>query len=95
MNPKIYTSTELAEILGVTSETIRREIKRNRLKCFYVGNEARFTQVHIEEYMNIKNFGMTEREMELVAEKEKLIEVIAQKDKVIENIKDFILKEVQ
>lgn len=94
MNPKIYTTTDLAKILEVSNETIRREIKRGNLRCFYVGNEARFTQVHIEEYMNIKNFGMTEREMELVAEKEQLLEVIAEKDKVIRSIKDFILREV-
>lgn len=94
MNPKIYTVKEIAEILIVSDETVRREIKRDKLRCFYVGNEARFTQVHLEEYMNVKNFGMTEREMELIAEKEELIEVIAQKNKVIQDIKSFILKEV-
>lgn len=94
MNPKIYTTTDLAKMFDTSSATIRREIERERLKCFYVGNEARFTQVHLEAYMNIRNFGMTEREMELVAEKEQLLEVIKEKDQVIESIKNFILKEV-
>lgn len=93
MNPKIYTVKEIAEILSVSDETIRREIKRNKLRCFYVGNEARFTQVHLEEYMNIKNFGMTQRELELEQEKEELLQVIAEKDKTLQNIKSFILKE--
>lgn len=93
MNPKIYTVKELAEIFNVSDVTIRREIDRGKLRCFYVGNEARFTQIHIEEYMNIKNFGMTQKELDLELEKQKLLEVIRDKDKVIANIKNFILKE--
>lgn len=92
MNPKIYTTKDLAEIFDVSSATIRREIERERLKCFYVGNEARFTQVHLEEYMNIRDFGMTEREIELVAEKEELLEVIKEKDQVIESIKKYVME---
>lgn len=93
MNPKIYTVKELAEIFSVSDVTIRREIERERLRCFYVGNEARFTQVHLEEYMNIKNFGMTQREIELEQEKEGLLQVIKDKDQLIQSIKSFILKE--
>ncbi|MBC8589367.1 helix-turn-helix domain-containing protein [Paratissierella segnis] len=94
MKPIIYTTKDLATILGVSDETVRREIKRGRLKCFYVGDQARFTQVHIEDYMNVKDFGMTTREIELEKEKKQLLEVIAEKDRTIKEIKNFILKEV-
>lgn len=90
MSPKIYTISDLAAIFDVSSATIRREVTRERLRCFYVGNEARFTQVHLDEYMNIRNFGMTEREIELSEENERLLDVIAQKDTLIRQIKDFI-----
>lgn len=93
MNPKIYTTKDLAEMLSVSDETVRREIKRDKLRCFYVGNEARFTQVHLEEYMNIKNFGMTQKEIELEQEKEELLQIIQDKDTILKNIKNFILKE--
>lgn len=94
MNPKIYTTKEVANIFQVSDETIRREIKRGNLKCFYVGNEARFTNVHLEEYMCVRDFGMTQRELELEQEKAELLKVIADKDKVISDIRNFILKEI-
>ena len=93
MKPKIYTTREVANIFQVSSETIRNEIKRGNLKCFYVGNEARFTNVHLEEYMCVKDFGMTQREIELEQEKATLLKVIADKDRVISDIKNYVLKE--
>lgn len=93
MNPKIYTVKDLAKIFGVSDVTIRREIERGKLRCFYVGNEARFTQVHLDEYMNVKNLGMTPREIELEKEKQELLKVIAEKDRVIKKIKNYILRE--
>lgn len=94
MNPKIYKVKEVAEMFNVTPQTIRNEIKRDRLKCFYVGDEARFTMAHLEDYTRVRNLGKTTRELELEKEKEELLEVIKSKDKVIENIKNLILKEV-
>ncbi|WP_313758435.1 helix-turn-helix domain-containing protein [Tissierella sp.] len=91
---KIYTTKDLAEIFGASDETIRREIKRKRLNCFYVGNEARFTQAHLEDYMNVRNLGKTTRELQLEAEKEQLLEVIKTKDQVIESIKNVLLKSI-
>lgn len=94
MNPKIYTVKEVAELFNVSTATILREIKRQNLRCFTVGNESRFTQYHLDEYTNIKDFGKTQREMDLEKEKEELLEVIKAKDQVIENIKNVILREV-
>lgn len=92
MNLRIYTVKEVAELFGVSEATIRREVERGKLRCFKVGNESKFTQYHLDEYTNIKNFGKTQRELDLEAEKEQLLEVIKAKDKVIENIKNLILK---
>ncbi len=94
MNPRIYTVKEFAEILGVSDATIRNEIDRGKLHCFKVGNESRFTQHHVDSYMNIKNFGKTQRELELEQEKEELLKAIENKDKVIESIKNVLLKNV-
>lgn len=86
-----YTTSDLAEMFKVSSNTIRREIGRERLHCFYVGNEARFTQFHIDQYTNIINFKKTTKELELEAENERLLEVIKAKDKVLETIKNTLL----
>ncbi len=92
MNPKIYTVKEVAAMFEVSDMTIRREIKRGNLRCFYVGNEARFTMMHLEEYANIKELGKTTREIELEERIEKLKEVIEDKDRLIESIKNILLK---
>ena len=64
MNPKIYTTQDLAEIFYASDATIRNEIKRKKIKLFLCGgNEARFTQVHLEDYMNVRNLGKTTREL--------------------------------
>lgn len=87
-----YTTTDLAEIFKVSPATIRKEIERGRLNCFYVGVEARFTQHHIDEYTNVRNFNKTTREIALEAEKERLLEVLKAKDEVLENIKNTLLE---
>lgn len=94
MKVKIYTTKEVAELFGVSDATIRNEVARDRIGYFKVGNENRFTQYHIDEYIKIKDFGKTEREMELEEEREKLLKIIEQKDLLIRNIKDMLLKEV-
>lgn len=92
MNPKIYTVKEVAEMFNVSDATVRREIERGNLRCFKVGNEARFTMVHLEEYANIKELGKTTRELELEKQIEELKMVIESKDKLIDNIKNLLLK---
>lgn len=94
MNPKIYTVKEVAEMFNVSDATIRREISRGNLRCFYVGNEARFTMIHLEEYANVRELGKTTREIELEQKIEELEILIESKDKLIENIKTVLLKGV-
>lgn len=94
MKIKIYTVKEVAEMFNVSDATIRREISRGKLRCFYVGNEARFTMIHLEDYANIRNLGKTTREMELEKEIEELKVVIENKNKIIDDIKNLLLKEV-
>ena len=94
MNPKIYTVKEVAEMFNVSDATIRREISRGNLRCFYVGNEARFAMIHLEEYANVRELGKTTREIELEQKIEELEVLIESKDKLIENIKTVLLKGV-
>ncbi|NLI89774.1 MAG: helix-turn-helix domain-containing protein [Epulopiscium sp.] len=68
----IYTTTEVAEMLKVNPATVRNEVKRGSLNCFYVGVEARFTEWHLSEYMVVKDMGKTVRELELEEEIEGL-----------------------
>lgn len=94
MDVNIYTIKEVAKMFHVSEATIRREIERGNLRCFKVGNEARFTTVHLEEYTNVRNLGKTTREMELEKEIEELKVVIENKNKIIDDIKNLLLKEV-
>lgn len=87
---RIFTTRDLANLFQVSPATIRREVERERLRCFYVGNEARFTQQHIDEYTRVVEFGKTTRELELEEEMEKLQEAIKEKEVVIENIKTLL-----
>ena len=84
---EVFTTKELATMFDVSGETIRREVERKKLKCFKVGNEARFTQYHIDEYTQIKNLGKTQKELDLEEEKEQLYKIIQEKDKLLDNIK--------
>mgnify|MGYP000967478781 CR=1 FL=1 len=86
----VFTTSDVAKILKISSATVRREIERGKLKCFYVGNEARFTHIHLDEYTNIRNFKKTTRELELEKEIERLSEVIKKKDLIINGIRRFL-----
>ena len=90
-----YTTSNLADIFKVSSATIRNEIEKGRLKCFKVGNEARFTQFHIDQYTYVRNFNKTTREIALEAENTKLLEDIKVKDQVLESIKNTLLQGVR
>lgn len=57
LNFKVYTTDEVAKILGVTRMTIHRYIKSGKLKCFKLGNRLiRITQDMLDEYIrdNVK-----------------------------------------
>lgn len=90
---EIYTTTELAKMLKVSPGTVRSEIKRGQLNCFYVGVEARFTQHHINEYTNIKEFNKTTREFKLEAEIKELRRLLEDKNQTIKDIRDIIFRD--
>ncbi|MDD3224743.1 MAG: helix-turn-helix domain-containing protein [Clostridium sp.] len=89
---KYYETKELAEMLHVHPETIKREVQRNKLQCFKVGSELRFTQDHVDEYTNAINFGKTTREIELEKEIEMLNEQIHEQYDFINIVKTELIK---
>lgn len=93
MNLKIYTTKELAKLFRVSDMTIRNEVERGKLKGFKIGNENRFTQHQIDEYMKIKDVGKTQTEIELEEEIRRLQQIIEKKNKIISDIKDMLLGE--
>ena len=82
---KVYTTTEVAELLQISSATVRNEVKRGKLGCFYVGIEARFSEWHLSEYMKVRNMGKTSGELEL----EKQVRGL---EKQLEDYKDVLNK---
>lgn len=89
---RYYTVDELAKMFEVHPETIKREVRRNKLLCFKVGTELRFTQEHIDSYTNILNQGKTTREIELEEEIEFLKRQLAEKEGFINKIKAELLR---
>ena len=47
-----YTTRELAELLAVHQETLRREAQRGRLRSVRVGSERRYPESAVREYLN-------------------------------------------
>jgi excisionase family DNA binding protein len=46
-----YTTRELAELLAVHPETVRREAQRRRLRSVRVGSERRYPESAVQEYL--------------------------------------------
>ncbi len=46
-----YTTRELAELLSVHPETVRREAARGRLRSVRIGAERRYAQSAVEEWL--------------------------------------------
>lgn len=46
-----YTTRELAKLLSVNPETIRREAARGRLKSVRVGSERRYPESAVRAYL--------------------------------------------
>ncbi len=87
-----YTVSDLASMFQVHVETIRREIKRKNLKCFYVGNEPKFTQQQVDDYTGLVNYGKTTRELQLEQEIEELKIQLRDRDNFIQSIQVGLLK---
>ena len=50
---KVYTVPQAAEILQVCNDTVKNEIKRNKLKGIKVGTEWRIPEQNLEDYLQI------------------------------------------
>ena len=48
-----YTTRELAELLAVHPETIRREAARGRLRSVRIGNERRYAVSAVREWLEL------------------------------------------
>lgn len=53
--PDVMKVPHVARLLGVSPQTIRREISANRLKCLHVGASVRISKSQLLEY--VKNQG--------------------------------------
>ena len=47
-----YTTRELAELLSVHQETIRREAARGRLRSVRVGSDRRYSETAVRAWLN-------------------------------------------
>lgn len=89
---KYYEVEDLAEMFHVHKETIKREVQRNRLQCFKVGSEIRFSREHVDEYTNILNSGKTTREIELEEKIDQLNEQLEERNIFINFVKKELIK---
>jgi excisionase family DNA binding protein len=49
-----YTTRELAELLSVHPETVRREAARGRLKSVRIGAERRYAESAVQEWLRTR-----------------------------------------
>ena len=66
-----YNTKEASIILGYTSETIRKKIKRGELSCFKIGNTICIPKEEIQKYLNdrLSTNGNTSSNKEEIIEK--------------------------
>lgn len=89
---KVYKIVEVADIVHSHPETVKSEIKRNKLKAFKVGSEYRITEQALEDYLGVlANNYKTQREMELEKENANLMNKLATYEEAISSIKNNIL----
>lgn len=56
MIERYYTVQQLAELVGVHPETIRREAARGHLRSIRIGRELRFAESAVREWLASKEF---------------------------------------
>lgn len=84
---RAYTIKQVAEFCQVTVATIRKEIDRNRLKCFYVGADPRISEEELARYMDvIANNYKTSKEVELEKENAALRDKY---NRLVKHVEDF------
>lgn len=68
-----YTVPEVSNLLKIHPDTVKNEIKRNKLKGFKVGTDWRITEQALEDYMGVvANNYKTEAEARLESENKAL-----------------------
>ena len=48
---KLYTTQEVANILQISTLTVRRYIKQNKLNAVKIGRDLRITQEQLDEFI--------------------------------------------
>ena len=51
LDQDVYTSGDLAKLLGVNIQTIRNIAKRNEIEYFLIGRHHRFTKKAVEKFI--------------------------------------------
>ena len=78
---KVYTTGEVAEILGVTIPTVRKEIENKRLPAFKVASEYRVSEQSLHIYIGITDYEETI---------DKLRAELREKNRILGRIKTFL-----
>lgn len=53
--PKLYTMEEVANILRVSSRTVKNMVKSEKIKAIKIGHSVRITHDEINRLLGIKN----------------------------------------
>lgn len=56
INKKLLTSTEVCQMLGISSSTLNRRVKEGELEKTYVGGKVMFKEEAIESYLTNINY---------------------------------------
>lgn len=56
----MYDFATAAEILGISEHTLRRWTAQKRLRFYKIGGRVRFTDEHLEEFLNRSEVQPTE-----------------------------------
>jgi excisionase family DNA binding protein len=52
--PKLYTSDEVCEYLGIKRSTLRSMVSSGKIVCIRVGRTPRFTEEQIRDYLEAR-----------------------------------------
>lgn len=59
--PKLYTEQELADELGVSTATLARARRAEKLPFTRIGNRVRYTAAHLAAYLEAQECGSTSK----------------------------------
>lgn len=64
---KDYTMVQIAELMQVSAQTIRREIKRGKLKAHPVGHQIRISEEALADYRRLKMDELERSHFDIIA----------------------------